>query len=108
MIKEIFIEYKQIDLKIINSLKEDKEDVKLFDERGEIIKKIVSYNVDKSEAVKIYGDMGIKELDKKIEEVLKEKMNEVKKSIKKLSMGKNAIKGYAATNRNGNFYGTKI
>lgn len=108
MIKEIFEHYKEIDLKIIESLKQDKEDVKLFDERGDVIKTIVSSNIDKSELAKIYEDMRLKELDKEIEEVLKEKMNSVKKSIKKLAIGKDAVKGYAAINRSGNFYGTKI
>jgi hypothetical protein len=108
MIKEIFKQYKEIDLKIIKSLKEDEEDVKLFDERGDIIKTIVSSNFDKSELSKIYEDMKLKELDNEIEEVLKEKMDSVKKDIKKLAIGKDAVKGYAAINRSGNFFGTKI
>lgn len=108
MIKEIFEQYKEIDLKIIESLKEDKEDVKLFDERGDVIKTIVSSNMDKSELAKIYEDMKLEELDREIEEVLKEKMNSVKKSIKKLAIGKDAVKGYAAINRSGNFFGTKM
>lgn len=108
MIKKIFEEYKEIDLKIINSLKEDKDDAKLLDERGDIIKRIVSSNIDKSELAKIYEDMRLKELDDEIEEVLKEKMDLVKKDIKKLARGKNAVKGYAATNRSGNFFATKV
>ncbi|OOM16271.1 hypothetical protein [Clostridium saccharobutylicum] len=108
MIKKIFEEYKEIDLKIINSLKEDKDDTKLLDERGDVVKRIVSSNIDKSELAKIYEDMRLKELDDEIEEVLKEKMDLVKKDIKKLAIGKDAVKGYAATNRSGNFFGAKV
>lgn len=108
MIEEIFKQYKEINFKIINSLKEDKEDVKLLDEREKIIKKIVSSDIDKNEFEKIYEVMGLKDLDKEIEEILKEKMQAVKADIKKLAMGKAATNGYAATNRSGNFYGTKI
>lgn len=108
MINEIFEQYKEIDLKIIKSLKEDREDVKLFDERGDVIKRIVSSNIDKSELSKIYEDMKLKELDNGIEEVLKEKMDSVKRNIKKIAIGKDAAKGYAATNRSGNFFGTKV
>ena len=108
MIKDIFIQYKEIDIKIIKSLKEDKEDVKLFDERGDVIKMIVSSNIDKSELAKIYEDMKLEELDNEIEEILKEKMDLVKKNIRKLAIGKDAVNGYAATNRRGNLFGTKI
>lgn len=108
MIKEIFKQYKEIDLKILSSLKENKEDVKLLEERGEIIKRIISSNVDKSEVKKIHEDMKLKDLDKEIEKNLKEKMQEVKKDIKKLATGKAATRSYAAANRSSNFFGTKI
>ena len=108
MIEEIFIEYKEIDLKIINSLKEDKEDAELMEERGKIIKRIVSLNMDKSEAEKVYQDMKLQDLDKEIETILKEKMEDVKNDIKKLARGKAATKSYAAANRSGNFFGTKV
>lgn len=108
MLEETFKQYKEIDLKIIESLKEDKENFELFNERGEVIKIIVSSNINKSEAAKIYEDMGLKDIDKEIEDILKEKMDSVKTKIKKLAIGKVASKGYAASNRAENSFGTKI
>lgn len=108
MIEEIFNEYKEINLKIIKTLKENKEDVELMNERGRIVNKIVAFNMDKSEVKKIYENMNLEKLDKEIELILKEKMQDVKNDIKKLAIGKAATRSYAAANRNGNFFGTKV
>lgn len=108
MIEDIFKQYKEMDLKIIKSIKEDKEDVRLIEEREKIVKQIIDSSLDKNEALRIYKDMNLENLDKELEKALKEKMEVVKISIKKLAAGKAVMKSYAAVNRSGNFFGTKI
>lgn len=108
MIEDIFEQYKEMNFKIIKSIKEDKEDVKLIEEREKIIKQIIDSNLDKNEVLRIYKDMNLEELDKELEKILKDKMEIVKISIKKLAAGKAVTKSYAAVNRSGNFFGTKV
>ncbi|SFC60685.1 flagellar protein FliT [Clostridium uliginosum] len=104
----VFNEYKEINLKIINLIKEDKEDVALLEKREETIKKFIFLDMEKSKFRKIYEDMGLRELDRELENALKEKMISVKNDIKKLKAGKEANKGYININRNLNFFSTKI
>ncbi|AOR22907.1 hypothetical protein [Clostridium taeniosporum] len=105
---DIFNDYKEINLEIINSIKEDKEDISLLEKREEIIKKIFSLKLEKSEIKKIYKEKGLDILDKELEDVLKEKMLSVKEEIKQISKQKQANLGYVNANRSGNFFSTKI
>ncbi|GAA0077568.1 hypothetical protein UT300005_19460 [Clostridium sp. CTA-5] len=103
----IFNEYKEINIEILNSIKEDREDIVLFEKREEIIKKIISLNLEKNEIKKIYKENKLDILDKELEETLKEKMLSVKKEIKKISNQKQANLRYANSNRITNFFSTR-
>ncbi len=105
---DIFNEYKEINLEIINSIKEDKEDISLLEKREEIIKKIVFLNIEKSEIKKIYKEKELDILDEELENTLREKMLSVKEEIKNISNQKQANLGYVNANRSGNFFSTKI
>lgn len=108
MYTEIFTQYKNIDLNIIKSLKDDKEDITLLDDREYIIKKIVSLKLDKDTFLKYYKDMELDNLDVEIENLLKEKLQNVQQEIRKLKMAGQANKGYAASNRQENFFSKKV
>lgn len=99
MLIDILNEYKEINLQIINSIKNDKEDIELLNQREKIIQKILLMNPEKDEIKKLYIDMGLKELDIELEKTLKEQMDLVKGNIKKLAKGIAASKSYASVNR---------
>ena len=107
MSMDIFNEYKEINIEILNSIKEDREDITLFEKREEIIKKILSLNLEKSEIKKIYKENKLDILDKELEETLRNKMLSVKKELKKMSNQKQANLIYANTNRITNFFSTR-
>lgn len=104
----IFDEYRQINLKIIDTIKNDKEDIKLLEQREIVIKNIFSLNLDKDKIKKIYIEEKLDELDKELECILKNKMLSVKQEIKQLTVKKQANLGYATANRNNNFFSTRI
>ncbi|WP_315077703.1 flagellar protein FliT [uncultured Clostridium sp.] len=105
---DIFNQYKEINLQIINSIKEDREDETLFEKREEAIKNILSLDLDKTEIKRIYLEQGLYDLDKELEFILKEKMLCVKDEIKKITAKKQANLGYATSNRSSNLFSKRV
>lgn len=106
---EIFERLKELDLKIIESLKNDEEDLELIDKRGEIIQEIIAMNLEKEKFEKLYIEYNLNNIDIKLESILKEKLEKAKEDIKKASHGRMAISAYNNTsNINLNFYSRKI
>ena len=108
MIIDVLNQYKEINLQIINALKNDKEDVELLEKRGEILNKMFSMDVEKNQLRRLYDDMGLKDLDMELERTIKEKMDSVKEEIRTLSRSKEANKTYSSMNRQINFFSKKI
>ncbi|MBS4840284.1 MULTISPECIES: flagellar protein FliT [Clostridium] len=106
--KKIWNEYKNITLKIIKSIEEDKEDVQLFDNRENVIENLLNSNLSKEELKLSYEEENINELDKKLEYVLKNKMQDVKEEIKKVKVSHQANKLYSNINSNKYFFSTKV
>lgn len=106
--KKIWDEYKNITLKIIKSIEEDKEDIQLFDNRENVIGNLLNSNFSKEELKLSYEEEKINELDKKLECVLKNKMQDVKEEIKKLKVSRQANKLYSNINSNKYFFSTKV
>ena len=106
--KKIWNEYKNITLKIIKSIEEDKEDIQLFDNRENVIENLLNSNISKEELKLSYEEENINELDKKLEYVLKNKMQDVKEEIKKLKVSHQANKLYSNINSNKYFFSTKV
>lgn len=104
MCEDILNRYKQINIQIIESIRKDREEIKLFDKREQIVKEILCMNKSKKEIKATYEKMGLKELDKEVEEILKEKMNNVKVKITNLAKSKAAHKSYNQANRSGSFF----
>ncbi|MDR5586534.1 MULTISPECIES: flagellar protein FliT [Clostridium] len=105
---DIFNEYREITLEIINSIKNDKEDISLFEKRDNAIKKILALDLDKSEIKKIYSKEKLDVLDKELENILKEKMLSVKEEIQEIAVKKQANLGYANVNRGSNFFSKRV
>ncbi|MBN1064021.1 flagellar protein FliT [Clostridium botulinum] len=105
---DVFNEYREIDLEIIKSIKEDKEDEALFEKREEVIEKILSLSLEKSEIKKLYIEKKLDILDKELECVLKEKMSSVKVEIKEIANKKQANLGYATANRSNNLFSKRV
>ncbi|MBW6408580.1 flagellar protein FliT [Clostridium weizhouense] len=104
----IFNEYKEINLEIIKSIKENKEEISLFEKREEIIEKIFSLNSDRDEIRKIYKEKELDILDKELEDALREKMFSVKEEIKKIVIHKQANLGYVNASRKVNLFSKRI
>ena len=105
---DIFNKYKEIDLKIINSIKNDTEDIKMLQEREHIIKEMLNMDVSKEEMKNVYDEMGLGELDKQLEEMLRQKMTSVKNQMNNIAKNRAANKGYASVNRRTNFFSTNV
>ena len=104
---DIFNEYKEINLQIINSIKEDKEDISLFEKRDDALKKILALDLDKGEIRRIYIEE-INILDKELEIILKDKMSSIKTEIQQIASKKQANLGYANINRGSNFFSKRV
>ncbi|MBN1067057.1 flagellar protein FliT [Clostridium botulinum] len=104
---DIFNEYKEINLQIINSIKEDKEDISLFEKRDDALKKILALDLDKGEIKRIYIEE-INILDRELEIILKDKMSSVKTEIQQIASKKQANLGYANINRGSNFFSKRV
>lgn len=105
---KIWDEYKNITLKIIKSIEEDTEDVQLFGNREKVIENLLDSNFSREELKLSYKEESIEELNKKLEYVLKNKMQDVKEEIKKVKVSHQANKLYSNINSNKYFFSTKV
>lgn len=105
---DIFEKYKEIDLKILESIEHDKESIELLESRDKIINDILSLEMEKNEIQIKYKELGLDKLDEEIGQALKEKMNLVKSKIEKIKKSKKANEGYAAAQRGQNIFNQKI
>lgn len=108
MEREILEQYKKLNIKIINYIKNDKDCLMLIEEREELIKKIISEKYEKSILKSIYQECDLYELDKCLEYVINSKLKETKQAINKSAQSRQIIKGYNSTINNENFYSVKI
>lgn len=108
MDKKIFDEYKNITLKIIKAVDNDEDCLELMNKRKEIIESITLSNINKSVIKSIYYEYGLSELDKCLENTIKNKLKETKETINKVAKGKQAINGYNLASNKQNFYSVKI
>lgn len=105
---DIFNKYKEVNIKIINSIKNDTEDTNLLQEREQIIKEMLGMNISKEEMKNIYDKMGLRELDNQLEEILRQKMIDVKNQMNNIAKSRVASKGYTNVNRRINFFSANV
>jgi hypothetical protein len=95
-LKEEFINYKNINLKLIKALEEENFDIldDLLSERQEIIDNVNSINYEQAELASVFSELKILEEEDKLKELMKKKMDGVKDNIDKLAKTKRAGKSY--------------
>lgn len=108
MEREILEQYKSLNIKIINSIKSDEDCLVLMGKREELIKHIISEEYDKNILISIYKEYDLAEVDKCLEDIIKNKLKETKQAINKLAQSRQVIKGYNSTINNESFYSVKI
>lgn len=108
MEREILEQYKILNIKIINAIKSDEDCLVLMEKREELTKHIISGKYDKSILKSVYKEYDLVELDKCLEDTIKNKLKETKQAINKSAQSRQVIKGYNSTINNENFYSVKI
>ena len=104
----IFDEYKEISIKIIDKLKKEEVCMELMNARSNIIEVIISGGYNKKELRSLYNSLGIEEIDKRIEKIIKNELNKTKIAIDRSVKGRQAVNGYNSAIKNKNFYSVKI
>ena len=104
MYRKILNQYKEISIQIIESVRSDREEIELFDKRQEIINKILNINNSNEEIKKMYEEMELGLLDKEIEIIINEKMNNIKIKMANFAKSKLAYQSYIKVNRNKSFF----
>lgn len=105
---DIFQKYKEIDLEILESIQYDRENIALLESREAIINEILLSNMDKKQFKMKYEQYGLSQLDNKIGQKIKEKLDLVKAQIEKTKIAKEANKGYASSQRLTNVFSEKV
>lgn len=108
MNNELFEKYKLINLEIINSIQNDNEDISLFEKREKLIEELSNLNWSKEQKRIMYNNMGLVNMDKEIERLLKEKMISIKEKINKIAKNKVANRSYNSVNRRSNFFSANV
>ena len=82
MINELFKKYKDLTLQMIENFGEDVNIEGMMGERQDLLEKINEVKIPGKDKKKVYESMEIDKLDKKLEEILKKALNDVKNDIK--------------------------
>ena len=104
---ELLQKYKEISLAIAEKLKNDEDVLELFKMRENIIKEIQKLNEDKDNIADKINKLGIMELDKELEQLLKNSMEDVKKELAKVKQSKQAYNKYSGFSSNAAIFSTK-
>lgn len=108
-IESILENYKNITEAIIINVKNDIDTESLMKKRETLIKILVEDNtLNKEETIKIFKKNSLIELDKKLENLIEEKLKETKKEIMILNDRKNANNAYNKNRNLNNFFERKI
>lgn len=101
-------EYREISLSMIEKIKNEEEISSSLQKRQSIINEINNLNIDKQIISKKIDELGIINIDKEVEELIKNSMLNVKKQIKKIKQSQEAHKKYVNFNGNPVIFSTKI
>ncbi len=106
-VDELLQKYKEISLSIAEKLKNDEDVLGLFKSRENIIKEIEELDEEKSTIANKIKKLGIMELDKELEELIKNNMDYIKKELVKVRKSKQAYSKYSGFNSNAVIFSTK-
>lgn len=108
MIEKILDDYKEITEKIMNNIENDKEVIKLMEEREDLIKSILIDKDNKESIRELYLSKGLLDQDEKLKSLIINEKNKVKEEIANLHKIKNANNAYEKNRNVNNFFNIKI
>ena len=108
MINELFKEYKDLTIMMIEDLKKDKNIVPPMERRGKILEEIKNLPISEDEKKYVYISMKINKEDKLLGELIKIKVEEYKNQIQVSGTRKSAYSAYMKNNRSGNLFARKV
>lgn len=106
--RSILEEYKEISLRLLEDIKNDKDVSELMKMRDDILKKLGDLEVSVEEKRQVVEELEILQLEKKIKEAIEEEKGKVKEELRNIQKRKTANREYAAVNSKVNFFSTKI
>lgn len=104
---ELLKDYKDISLSMVEKVKEEEEISTLLKKRDSIINEINSFDVDKQIICDRIKALNIIEIEYELEKLIKDKMLDIKKEIKKIKQSREAYKRYVDFNGNALIFSTK-
>ncbi|SHI42807.1 hypothetical protein SAMN02745163_00236 [Clostridium cavendishii DSM 21758] len=109
-IEELLIEYKNISLKLIEDLSNDKIESldKGLQRKGDIQKEIDNFDFDKNEFIELIKKLEIEAIDNSLYETTIIKRNEAKNELDKINKIKKMQNNYNNASMKVNFFNTKI
>lgn len=106
-LEELLKEYRDISLIMVDKIKKEEEISSFLKEREHIISEINDLNIDRQDICDKIEHFKIMEIEKDLEELIKNNMLNVKKEIKKVRQSREAHKKYADFNGNAVIFSTK-
>lgn len=102
MLYDILKKYRDLNMEIINALKEDNLDEveKLLEEKDTVINHIQNMNYSKEEFIKISNELKVMESEKILNDISISKKNQYKNEMNKITKNKNANRMYTNTRKN--------
>jgi nitrogen regulatory protein PII-like uncharacterized protein len=104
---ELLKDYKDISLTMVEKIKKEEDISSFLRKRDYIINKINNLNVDKQLICNKIEELNIMEIEKELNELIKNSILNVKKEIKKVKQSREAYKKYADFNGNAVIFSTK-
>lgn len=106
-LEELLKEYRDISVIMVEKIKKEEDISSFLIKRESIINEIDHLNVAKQLICNEIEELNIMEMEKELEELIKNSMLNVKKEMKKIKQSREAYKKYADFNGNALIFSTK-
>jgi len=108
VVTKLLIRYKELTIKIMEELREDKDINILMEARGSILKEIQENNLSKEDLIEEYNELNIEAEDQNLGELIRNKLHEVKVEIDESKVRRNAYSSYSSANRHESLFAKKV
>lgn len=105
---DLLSNYKNLTLEMIEKIKADNDISLLVKKREEILKEIMKSDINKQSINKDSEIANIQKLDEELQKIVKTKMIDIKKDMKKIQQSKAAFNQYSNFNGNAMIFSTQI
>lgn len=107
-LRELLEKYKGISLELIKEIREDANTEELMEERQNLLTEIERNDLSKEEKIAIGKEFNILEVENQVKESIEEEQRKLKEEIRKISIKKQANKGYRENINSINFFNKKV